>query len=290
MARSESSNLRLSPNIVVCLKVVPRPEEVTVNLETRALDRAKARQQFNPPDLNALETALALRDRHGGRVGVLSMGPPFFADYLKLALAMGADDAYLLSDRAFGGADTLATSYTLARAIEKIGGYDLVVCGDESSDGATAQVPPGIAEWLGLPQITFASDLALLARGWGIKARRELRGGYEVVSVPMPAVVAVHGGSNEPRFVDFTRLRDPALAVTVWSALDLGADPEMVGGKGSATTVSGVDRAGSAERRREFLHGTPAEKARALVERIAPYLPAHSAHNGATAGSPDGWH
>ena len=105
--------------------------------------------------------------RHGGRVSVISMGPPFAADFLRLTLAMGADKAYLLSDRAFGGADTLATSYVLAKGIEKIGPFDLILCGEESSDGATAQVPPGIAEWLGISQITYAADLELLAQEKG---------------------------------------------------------------------------------------------------------------------------
>ncbi|MBI3978352.1 MAG: electron transfer flavoprotein subunit beta/FixA family protein [Chloroflexi bacterium] len=268
-------------HFVVCLKVVPRPEEVKVDLQTRTLDRAKARQQFNPPDQNALEFALALRERHGGRVSLLSMGPPFFVEYLKLALAVGADAAYLLSDRAFGGADTLATSYTLARGITRLGGCDLVICGEESSDGATAQVPPGIAEWLGVAQITYASDLEILPERRRVKARRELKGGHEVITVPLPAVVSVQVGSNEPRFVDFERLRRDRLDVTIWSAADLDVDPEIVGLKGSPTVVAGVDRSGSAERKRQFLAGTPEEKAQALFEQIAAYL-SRPGHNGSS--------
>ncbi|MBI4504914.1 MAG: electron transfer flavoprotein subunit beta/FixA family protein [Chloroflexi bacterium] len=275
-----------TPHIAVCLKVVPRPEEVKVNLETRTLDRANARQQFNPPDVNALEFALALREKHVGRVSVLSMGPPFFAEYLKLALAVGADTAYLLSDRAFGGADTLPTSYTLARGIAKLGDCDLVVCGEESSDGATAQVPPGIAEWLGMAQVTYGSDLEILPERWRLKARRELKGGHEVITVPLPAVVSVRVGANEPRFIDFARLTGEPLGVTVWSAADLGVDPAMVGLSGSATVVAGVDRAETVERRRELLTGTPEEKARTLVERIAVYLARGTRPDGAAASSP----
>jgi electron transfer flavoprotein beta subunit len=146
-------------DIIACVKVVPRPEEVVVDKATATLDRASARSLINPPDMNLLEVALELKDLHGGQVTLLSMGPPLFESYLRIAMAMGADRAVLLSDRAFAGADTLATSYTLAEGIRKIGRYDLILCGEESSDGATAQVPPGIAEWLGIPQVTYAGTL-----------------------------------------------------------------------------------------------------------------------------------
>lgn len=252
--------------IVVCVKVVPKPEEVSVNPETRTLDRARARSELNPPDMNAIELALTLRERYGGTVSLLSMGPPFAAPYLQVALAMGVDRAYLLSDRAFGGADTLSTSYALARGIEKIGEWDLVLCGEESSDGATGQVPQGIAEWLGCAQITYAMDLALLTDG-RLRAEREIRGGHEVVAVPLPAVVSLKLGVNEPRFMDMERRRnlDP---VTVWSAAALGVDPKWLGFEGSPTVVGSVWQAKSPERRREVLQGTSQEKARLLAERI----------------------
>lgn len=254
--------------IIVCVKVVPKPEEVSVNPETRTLDRARARSELNPPDMNAIELALALRERHGGTVSLLSMGPPFAASYLQVGPAMGADRAYLLSDRAFGAADTLATSYALARGIEKIGEWDLVLCGEESSDGATGQVPHGIAEWLGAAQITFAMDLTLGSDG-RLRAQREIRGGHEVVAVPLPAVVSVKLGINEPRFME--RQRQPA-DVILWTADDLGLDPEWLGLKGSATGVDAVRQAQSRERRREFLRGSPAEIARLLLERLHPLL------------------
>ncbi|HLB29366.1 MAG TPA: electron transfer flavoprotein subunit beta/FixA family protein, partial [Dehalococcoidia bacterium] len=203
-------------HIIVCVKVVPKPEEVRVDPNTRTLDRAKARSEINPPDMNALEAALRLRDEHGGRVSLISMGPPFAEDYLRLALAMGADHGYLLSDRAFGGADTLATSYTLAQGIRKIGPFDIILCGEESSDGATAQVPPGIAEWLGISQITYA--MGLWVAGDKLRGQRELRGGHEVIEVPLPAVASIKVGINEPRFTDFDRwawAREEG-RVTVW--------------------------------------------------------------------------
>lgn len=257
-------------DIIVCVKLVPKPEEVTVNPETRTLDRAKARSELNPPDMNAIEMALALRERHGGTVSLLSMGPPFAAPYLQVGLAMGADRAYLLSDRLFGGADTLPTSFALAKGIEKVGEWDLVLCGEESSDGATGQVPAGIAEWLGVTQITYAMQLSLREDG-RLVGEREIRGGHEVIAVPLPAVVSVKLGVNEPRFMDMERRRNPE-AVTVWSAADLGVEPKWLGFEGSPTVVGSVWQAKSPERQRQFLDGTPQEKAHLLAERIRRML------------------
>ena len=256
--------------IIVCVKVVPKPEEVRVNPETRTLDRAKVRSELNPPDMNAIEMALTLRERHGGTVALLSMGPPFAVPYLQVGLAMGADSAYLVSDRLFGGADTLATSLTLAKGIEKIGGWDLALCGEESSDGATGQVPAGIAEWLGAAQITYATDLSLGEDG-RLVGEREIRGGHEVVAVPLPAVVSVKLGINEPRFMEPDRRRVPG-AVTIWGAGDLNLDEERIGVKGSPTIVDAVWQGRSPERRREFLNGSPQEKARLLAERLRAAL------------------
>jgi electron transfer flavoprotein beta subunit len=224
--------------------------------------------------MNALETALTLKERHGGRVTVVAMGPPMFVLYLRLALAMGADEAYLLSDRAFAGADTLATSYTLAQGIRKIGDYDLILCGEESSDGATAQVPPGIAEWLNAAQITYAEDLEVLPGLGMVKARRELTGGHEVIQSPLPCVASVKVGANEPRFMDMERKAwaEAEGPLTVWTATDIDVDPEMIGLPGSPTIVDGVAQAEASERKREFLAGTPEEQAQALVERLRAYL------------------
>ena len=258
---------------IVCLKVVPKPEEVTIDPVSLTLDRAHARSEINPADMHALEEALSLKDRYGGRISLLAMGPPLFDPYLRVALAMGADAAYLVSDRVFGGADTLATSYTLAEAVRKLGDFDLIICGEESSDGATGQVPPGVAEWLGVSQVTYASQLSIITGRWWLRARRELVGGHEIVSVALPAVVSVKVGVNEPRFIDMERLawarQEP---IAVWSAADLGTDPEMVGIKGSPTVVAGTDESPKRERRRQVLTGTVEEKARMVAELILPYL------------------
>lgn len=260
-------------NIVVCMKVTPKTEDVSLDPVTKTLDRSKAENEINPADKNALEAGLSLKDRVGGRVVVVSMGPPFFEPFLKTAIAMGADDAILLSDRAFGAADTYPTSLTLATAIRKLGAYDLILCGEESSDASTGQVPPGIAEWLGIPQITFVSDLQV-TEGNRIRGRRTVRGGFEVVETTLPALVTIELGVNSPRFPDFRRKRwaDREFKVSVWGLGDLELAEERVGKKGSRTVVTELVRATVAARRAERIEGTPEEKARKIAELIAPLI------------------
>jgi electron transfer flavoprotein beta subunit len=261
-------------HVVVCMKVVPKPEEIRVDPKTHRLDRADARSEFNPPDMNALEVALRLKDLHGSRVSILSMGPPFFEPFLRIGLGMGADDATLLSDREFGGADTLATTYTLAKGINKLGSPDLIVCGEESSDGATGQVPPGLAEWLDLPQITLVTEIELDRARNVVRGRREIKGGYEILEVPLPAVISVKTASNEPRFMDYD-IKPWAFheaEVTVWSCEALEADADLIGVPGSPTIVSGLDQAESRERKRLFLSGTPEEIVGQLVDLLKESL------------------
>ena len=254
--------------IVVCMKIVPRPEEVKVNLETKALDRTGARSVINSSDMNALEIALAYRDAHGGKVTILSMGPPQFEPYLRVALAVGADEAVLLSDRAFGGADTLATSYTLATGIRKIGGVDLVLCGEESSDGGTSQVPPSIAEWLDASQATYVERL-VAGKDGTVRATRALEDGKETVELSVPAVISVIVGSNEPRFIDYDRWAFAQSAkVQVWNATELGGDPQYLGLSGSPTTVARLREVKKAGRRRETVTVTPEEAALRIKAEI----------------------
>jgi electron transfer flavoprotein beta subunit len=253
---------------VVCVKVVPKSEEIRVDKETMLIVREDVRSEINPPDMNALEMAIDLKNRHGGRVDILSMGPPSFEPFLRVGLAMGADHIYLLSDRELGGADTLATTYTLAQGIRKIGGADLIFCGEESADGATGQVPAGLAEWLDVGQLTLLTqvevDMAL-----GISTgRREVKGGYEILEVPLPCVVSVKTACNEPRFMDFQRKPwafESEGTLTLWNASDLGADPDYIGLTGSPTIVSRLAEAPTRQRRREFLDGSPEEIAGQLA-------------------------
>ena len=226
--------------------------------------------------MNALEMALALKEQHGGKVSLLSMGPPLFDQYLRVALSMGADRAYLLSDQRFAGADTLATTYTLAKGIEKIGSVDLVFCGEESSDGATGQVPPGLAEWLGCSLISMVSEIRYDPNGETIQGQREIMGGYEVVEVPIPAVISVQTASNEPRFMDYEKkawaFAEQDNQLTIWRPEDIGAEGEFIGFPGSPTVVSELKEAASRERKREFLEGTPEEIAKRLSELIRKSL------------------
>lgn len=265
------------PHLVVCVKVVPKPEEVRVNPQTRALDRAGARSEINPPDMNAMEMALQIKDRFGGRVSVLSMGPPFAEAYLRICLAMGADHVYLLSDRSFAGADTLATTYTLASAIRKLEPVDLIFCGEESSDGATGQVPSGLAEWLGYWQITQVNHVELDPARRVVRGRRERYGGYEALEVPLPAVLSVKTGCNEPRFWDYRR-KPWAFApekVTIWTSADLNTDTEMIGLAGSPTRVIGLEQATSRERKRVMLTGGVQEVARQLASQLREMIEHH---------------
>jgi len=252
---------------VVCVKVVPKPEEIKVNPEDRTLVREHARSEINPPDMNALEMTLRLKDRYGGRISIISMGPSLFEPYLRVGLAMGADHIYLLSDRAFAGADTLATTYTLAQGIRKLGKVDLILCGEESSDGATGQVPAGLAEWLGFNQLTMLTQFDVYQDRRVARGRREVKGGYEILELPLPCVVSVKTAANEPRFMDYT-IKPWAFGegrVTVWTAQELEAHPDYIGWSGSPTAVSGLEQAPSRERKRRFLTGTPEEIAQQVT-------------------------
>ncbi|MFQ5921723.1 MAG: electron transfer flavoprotein subunit beta/FixA family protein [Anaerolineales bacterium] len=259
--------------IIVCMKVVPKPEEVGVDKETMRLDRENARSEMNPIDMNALEMALDFKDRYGGSIDIVSMGPPFFSHFLPVGLAMGAKHIYLLSDRRFGGADTLATTYTLAQGIRKIGDVDLIFCGEESSDGATGHVPPGLAEWLDINQITMVNRLDFDNERQMVRGQREIPSGHQIVDTPLPVVISVATASNEPRFMDY-RLKPWAFEderITVWTAENLEVDPGYIGEPGSPTIVSGLEQAPSRERRMEFIDGTPDE----IALRLAGILEHH---------------
>ncbi|MFP3853543.1 MAG: electron transfer flavoprotein subunit beta/FixA family protein [Anaerolineales bacterium] len=245
-------------SLIVCMKVVPKSEEIRVDPDSMRLDRSDVRSEMNPPDMNAIELALRLKDRHGGHVTILSMGPPFVEPYLRVALAMGGDHIVLLSDRKFGGADTLATTYSLAQGIRKIGGANLIICGEESSDGATGQVPAGIAEWLDLPQLTVTQELTFDAQTKAVRGRRETAGGHQILEVPTPAVVSVATAANEPRFMDY-RIKPWTMQeerITVWDAEDLEVDEQFIGVEGSPTIVSGLKEAAKRERKGINLTGS----------------------------------
>ena len=255
-------------NIIVCMKVTPKIEQIRFDEEKKTIVREGVENEINDADKNALEAALKLKDSLGGKVTVMSMGPPSFEPFLRLAVAMGADDAVLVSDRVFGGADTFATSRVLAAAIQRLKPYDLVLCGEASSDGSTEQVPPSVAGWLGIPHLSYVSEIGMA--GEKFRARREITDGHETVEAKPPLLASVQLGCNSPRFPDFRRKRwaDKEFKPTVLSNRELGFAPEEVGLLGSRTEVTGLSRMRSPERRRELIQGTEDEVARRLVQIV----------------------
>lgn len=184
--------------IIVFVKQVPDTEDVKLDPKTGNLQREGVQSIMNPLDANALETALRLKEKYGGTVTAVSMGPPQADEVLKKALAMGCDESALLSDRALGGADTLATGYPLAKAAEKLGGYDLLICGRHATDAETAQTGPIIAAFLGIPQVTLCGEVEI-EDGWAL-CERLLPDRTEKVRVKLPALITVCAEANEPRY------------------------------------------------------------------------------------------
>jgi electron transfer flavoprotein beta subunit len=226
--------------IIVCIKQVPDTTEVKIDPVKGTLIRDGVPSIVNPFDKNALEAALQIREQKGGKVTVLTMGPPQAVDALRECLAMGADEAVLLSDRAFAGADSWATSYTLAKAIEKIGKPELIFCGKQAIDGDTAQVGPGIAEHLGLPQATYVQKIREV-QSEQLLVERAIEGGYEVLTVPLPAMIAVEKSINEPRFPTMMgTMKAHKKTIPTWSASDIGAEADKIGLDGSCTQVKRV--------------------------------------------------
>ncbi len=223
--------------IVVCVKQVPDTNEVKLDPVTGTLIRDGIPSIMNPDDKAGLEAALAIKDKIGAEVSVLSMGPPQAEAVLREALAMGADAAYLITDRAFGGADTLATSTTVAAAIKKLE-YDLIIAGRQAIDGDTAQVGPQIAEHLNIPNISYAEDIQV--EGNDVVVKRQYEDRYHIVRAQMPCLVTALGEMNTPRYMTpggiFDAYREKK--VTVWTRADLEVKDEAIGLKGSPTKVA----------------------------------------------------
>ena len=226
-------------NIIVCMKQVPDTTEVRLNPETGTLIRDGVPSIINPDDKAGLEAALRLKDQCGARVILLTMGPLQADEALREGLAMGADEAYLVSDRAFGGADTWATSSTLASAIRKIGyaeSCDLIITGRQAIDGDTAQVGPQIAEHLGLPHISYAEELTLT--DGGISVKRQYEECYHLINAKLPCLVTALAELNEPRYMTPGGIRNAYEKVTtILTRADLDVEDVNIGLKGSPTRV-----------------------------------------------------
>lgn len=232
-------------HIVCCIKQVPDTAEVKIDPETNTLIRSGVESISNPFDVVAVEEAVRLKEQYGGRVTVMSMGPPQAETSLREALSMGADDAILLSDRNFAGADTLATSYTLAKAIEKLDRDDpvnLILCGKQAIDGDTAQTGPGIATRLGYSQMTYVTEVQTIDEsGSHIQVKRKVEGGYEIIRGPLPALLTVELDLAKPRRASLPQLIHSMRAeVHVWDATTIHAQPEKLGLKGSPTWVKQI--------------------------------------------------
>jgi electron transfer flavoprotein beta subunit len=254
-------------NVIVCIKQVPGTNEVKMNKETNTIIREGVESIMNPFDVYALEEGVRIKEKAEGKVTVISMGIPSVSEMLKETIALGADDAVLLSDRAFAGADSLATAYALSMGIKKIGDYDLIICGKQASDGDTAQVGPSLAEKLGIPHTTYVRKIEKIGEGY-IKCERMTDEGYEVIEMPLPAVITVVKEINEPRLPSLKGMMKAKKAVVnVWTADDIGADKELCGLKGSPTQVIKTFIP-IHDVKSEMVEGEPCDQAKELAAKL----------------------
>lgn len=254
--------------IIVCIKQVPGTTDVKINSSTGTLIREGIEAIINPDDRHAIEAALALKSRSGGHVVVMTMGPPQADEALREALAMGCDQAILLSDKRFAGADTLATSYTLSRAIKKSGHFDVVIAGKQAADGDTAQVGPQLAEFLNIPQVTCVK--AMEVREGHMELHRVALDAVEILKVPFPVLITVVKEMNIPRYPSISGIFDAYSGdedFIVWNADDIETDPARIGLDGSPTWVKKTftpPKKGAGQ----IFKGAPREAARALLEQM----------------------
>jgi electron transfer flavoprotein beta subunit len=226
---------------IVLIKQVPQTSDVQMDKETGTMIRSGSAAILNPLDVYALETALRIKDHRGGRVTVITMGPASAVKVLKESIAMGCDDVYHLNDRAFAGSDTWATSYVLAKAIEKVGIPDLVITGERATDGDTAQVGPAVASWLDLPVLSYVASIEQISND-SLIAERLIEEGYQRVRSPLPALLTVVKEIAEPRLPTLKgKKRAMATEIITWGASDLDTDPTFLGLKGSPTRVVKIE-------------------------------------------------
>ncbi len=257
---------------IVCIKQVPDTTEVKIDPVRGTLIREGVPSILNPFDTYAIEEALRLKEQFGGKVTAISMGPPQAIEVLKEAVAMGCDDAILLSDRAFAGSDTWATAYTLSQAIRRLGEFDIILCGRQAIDGDTGQVGPGIARQLKINQLTYVCKIQHIDfEKKEIRVERLLEEGREVVESRLPALLTVVKDINQPRYPTFKGIRRASrMEYPIWTAKDLeGANPAFFGLDGSPTRVVRVFTPPPRSGQTEIIQGeTVQEQATKLVERL----------------------
>lgn len=252
--------------IVVCIKQVPDTPEVRINPETNTLIRDGVPSIINPYDVHAIEAGLQIREKAGGKVTVITMGPPQAESALRDAIAMGVDDAVLLTDRAFAGADTWATSYTLSMAVEKLGA-DIILCGKQAIDGDTAQVGPEMAEFLNVPHISYIRKIDDV-RSDSITVQRLMDDGYDVVESSIPVLLTVVKEINAPRLPSLKgRMAAKKAEIKKWTSSDIGADKGCIGLQGSPTQVKKIFAPGT-KKDRKMLEGSLEQKVDALINEL----------------------
>jgi electron transfer flavoprotein beta subunit len=254
---------------IVLVKQVPNTTDVKLDEQTGSLIREGLESIMNPDDRHALEAAIQLKEDLKGHVTVISMGPPQAIDVLTEAVGMGADDGILLSDTAFAGADTWATSYTLGKAVEKIGKYDLIVCGRQAIDGDTAQIGPQVADYLQVPQVTYVSEIEKVGEN-SIIVKRSLEDGYERLECTLPALLTVIGELNRPRYPDVGRMIAAChekAPIIIWNAADIGVTVHEVGLEGSLTHVIKTS-VPKFKRQGKMLEGETKTVVRELIQKL----------------------
>jgi electron transfer flavoprotein beta subunit len=255
-------------NVLVCIKQVPKTTKVEIDSQTNTIIREGLEYIINPFDMYALEEGLRLKEQHeGSKVIALTMGPPQAKEALREAVALGTDEALLLSDPAFEGSDTWATAYILSKAIGKLGKFDLVICGRQTMDSDTGQVAPQLAEQLGLPFVSYVSKIEEMREGY-MRVQRMVEEGHQVIEMPLPGVINVVKEINVPRLPSLRGLmKSKKVEIPVWTAKELGADMSKVGLSGSPTKVIRLffpQRASGGE----LLQGSPESQVEQLVERL----------------------
>ena len=253
-------------NIVVCIKQVPDTAEVRINPETGTLIREGVPSIINPFDMHAIEAGIQIKERVGGKVTVMTMGPPQAESALREAISMGADDGILLSDRAFAGSDTWATSFTLSKAIGKLGA-DIIICGKQAIDGDTAQVGPETAEFLNIPHISYVRKIEEVTQN-SIKVQRLMDEGYDIVESSFPVLLTAVKELNEPRLPSLKgKMAAKKAVIRKWGAADIMADQKDIGMKGSPTQGKNIFTP-EARSGRKILEGDTEEQVDALIQEL----------------------
>jgi len=253
-------------NIIVCIKQVPDTAEIKINPETNTLMREGVPSIINPFDLHALEAAVQMKEKHGGKVTVLTMGPPQAEAALRETISMGADEAVLLSDRAFAGSDTWATSYTLAQAIKKLGA-DIIFCGKQAIDGDTAQVGPETAEFLGIPHVSYVRKIEEVKDNY-IRVERLMDEGYDVVESTLPVLLTAVKELNQPRMPSLKgKMTAKKADIKKMGKDDIQAEESNLGLKGSPTQVKNIF-APQIKAERKMIEGSPEQQVNALIDEL----------------------